>query len=210
MGSIAKSHRKFGSFRRSFQMKKLALRILALFTLMALAQSTPTFSRAEEKADPDEITADSKQSESSSDASVAAEKSKEEVSAEDVETPVAKPARTPRRSDRADAFVAGADWEFDGFVAGGQDSNIRSMFYLNDLVYVNIGSQHGMSTGDKIGIYKRGDRVKDPQTGKFIGYEVRRAAIGRATDRVEDEVAAVRITNTYEAVEVGDLVRKEQ
>ncbi|MCG3204275.1 MAG: hypothetical protein KCHDKBKB_00990 [Elusimicrobia bacterium] len=135
-------------------------------------------------------------------------------------TPTPPPAVEPKkatkskpnsyRQDRADAFLAGADWDFDGFVAGGQGSEIRSMFYLNDLVYLNIGSEQGLGVGDKIGIYKRGQKVKDPQTGKFIGYEVRRAAIARVTDRIEDETAAVRIRSTYEPVEIGDLVRREQ
>ena len=137
------------------------------------------------------------------------EKPKEDAPAETA-APATKPAKNARRIERADAFLAGPDWDFDGYVAGGQDSKVRSMFYLNDLVYVNIGAQHGIAPGDKLGIYKRGDRVRDPQTGKFIGYEVRRAAIARASDRVEDEVAAVRITNTYEAVEIGDLVRREK
>lgn len=123
---------------------------------------------------------------------------------------VVKPARQAKRYDRADAFLVGADWDFDGFVAGGQDSKVRSMFYLNDLIYINIGAQHGIGVGDRIGIYKRGERVRDPQTGKFIGYEVRRAAIARASDRVEDDVAAIRIVSTYEPVEIGDLVRREQ
>ena len=120
-----------------------------------------------------------------------------------------KPSTKPR-TDRADAFVAGPDWEFDGFVAGGQDSSVRSMFYLNDLVYLNIGSQQGVNVGDKIGIYKRGEKVRDPQTGKFIGYEVRRAAYAKATDRVDEETCAVRILTTFEPVEIGDLARREQ
>jgi hypothetical protein len=125
----------------------------------------------------------------------------------------AKPARAatiPDQALRADAFIAGPDWEFDGYVAGGQDSKVRSMFYLNDLLYLNIGSQQGIVTGDKLEIYKRGDKVRDPQTGRFIGYEVRRAAVVRATDRVEDEACAVRIIRTHEAVEIGDLVRRIQ
>ena len=142
-------------------------------------------------------------------AATLSEKSKEEILTENT-VQSTKSVRPAKRTDRADAFLAGPDWPFDGFVAGGQDSNVRSMFYLNDLVYINIGAQHGIGVGDKLGIYKRGDRVRDPQTGKFIGYEVRRAAIARASDRVEDEVAAVRITSTYEAVEIGDLVRREQ
>lgn len=137
------------------------------------------------------------------------EKAKEPVAPVESERPV-KAKATSKRTDRANAFLAGADWSFDGFVAGGQESQIRSMFYLNDLVYLNIGSEQGISIGDKIGIYKRGERFNDPQTGKFIGYEVRLAAIGRVTDRIDEGTSSVRIRDTYEQVEVGDLIRKEK
>jgi hypothetical protein len=127
----------------------------------------------------------------------------------------AKPARSTAsgvsgRVSRADAFIAGPDWEFDGFVSGGQDSKVRSMFYLNDLLYLNIGSKQGIVSGDKLEIYKRGDKVNDPQTGHFLGYEVRRAAVVTVTDRVEDDTCAVRIVLTHEPVEIGDLVRRLQ
>lgn len=121
-----------------------------------------------------------------------------------------RPKHSPLRGvSRADGFIAKADWEFDGFVAGGQDQAVRSMFYLNDLIYLNIGSDQGVEPGSRIVIYKRGNRVRDPQTGRSMGYEVRRAAISRATDQVDDKTCSVRILNTYEAVEIGDLVRRE-
>ncbi len=193
-------------------MKKVLIRfglastfVLSLYFMITRSQAEDTNVIVEDEsaAQPAAAAADTAEA-------VPAEKVKEEETPAE-ETPVKPKSTKPaKRTDRADAFVAGADWEFDGFVAGGQDSNVRSMFYLNDLIYVNIGSQQGVGTGDKIGIYKRGDRLRDPQSGKFIGYEVRRAAIARATDRVEDETAALRITNTYEPVEIGDLVRREQ
>ena len=117
--------------------------------------------------------------------------------------------KSSNRISRADAFIAKADWEFDGFVAGGQDLSVRSMYYLNDLVYLNIGTEQGVEPGSRIVIYKRGKRVRDPQTGRPMGYEVRRAAISRATDQVDDKTCSVRILDTYEAVEIGDLVRRE-
>lgn len=110
--------------------------------------------------------------------------------------------------DRADSFVAGPDWEFDGFVAGAENSSIRSMFYINDLLYLNIGAAQGLAPGERIGLYKRGDKVRDPQTGKFIGYEVRRAAVAKVTDKVGDTTCSVRISKTIEPVELGDLVRR--
>lgn len=113
-----------------------------------------------------------------------------------------------RRVEKADAFIAPPDWEFDGFVAGGQDQEVRSLYYLNDLVYLNVGTDHGFNSGDRISIYKRGNRVRDPQNGKFLGYEVRRAATSQVTDRIDNGNCSVRILQANEAVEVGDLVRR--
>lgn len=110
--------------------------------------------------------------------------------------------------DRADAFVAGPDWEFDGFVSGAQNQGVRSMFYLNDLLYLNIGSEQGVTAGEKIGIYKRGGKVRDPQNGRFLGYEVRRVAIAKVTDKIGRDTCSVRISSTYEDVEIGDLIRR--
>jgi len=140
-------------------------------------------------------------------------------SAEDAAKPaeVAPPAESApktnkkviRRLEKADAFIAPADWEFDGFVAGGQDGEIRSLYYLNDLVYLNVGSELGLSTGDRVSIFKRGERVRDPQTGKFLGFEVRRAATSQVTDRIDGKNCSVRILQANEAVEIGDLVRRD-
>lgn len=114
-----------------------------------------------------------------------------------------------KRVEKANNFLVGPDWEFDGFVAGGEDQKIRSMFYLNDVIYLNVGAEQGLDTGDVINVFKRGDRVRDPQTGKFIGYEVRKAAATRVTDQINDGTCAVRVMKSYEPIEIGDLVKKE-
>src|SRR4051794_20379578 len=46
---------------------------------------------------------------------------------------VPAPKKNTARIDRAEAFLAGPDWEFDGFISGAQNQNIKSMFYINDL-----------------------------------------------------------------------------
>lgn len=126
--------------------------------------------------------------------------------------PAPKPAAKrsgSRRVEKADAFIAPPDWEFDGFVSGGQDQEVRSLYYLNDLIYLNVGTQHGFNTGDRVSVYKRGERVRDPQTGRFLGYEVRRAAASQVTDKVGENTCSVRILQANEAVEIGDLVRRD-
>jgi hypothetical protein len=131
------------------------------------------------------------------------------VEAEPAPKPAAPTKGSTRRLEKADAFIAPPDWEFDGFVAGGQDQEIRSLYYLNDLVYLNVGTVQGFNTGDRVSIYKRGERVRDPQNGKFLGYEVRRAATSQVTDKVDGNNCSVRILQANEAVEVGDLVRRD-
>jgi tRNA G46 methylase TrmB len=59
-----------------------------------------------------------------------------------------------------------------------------------------------------VGIYKRGEKLHDPQTGKFIGYEVRRAGVAKVTDKISEESCAVRVVRTNEDIEIGDLVRR--
>lgn len=109
----------------------------------------------------------------------------------------------------SDGFIAGPDWEFDGFVAGGQGQEIRSLFITNDLLYLNVGKAQEIQPGDRVGIYKRGSRIKDPQTGRFIGYEVRRIAISEITDKVDDETCSARVIRTNDGIEIGDLVRRD-
>jgi len=123
--------------------------------------------------------------------------------------PAGKKHDAKKKGRRAEAFVAGSDWEFDGFVAGGQDESIKSMFAVNDLLYLNIGLADRIESGDRLGVYRRGARIRDPQTGKVIGFEVRKAAILEVTDRIEDSSCSARILSSYESVEIGDLVRRE-
>ncbi len=109
-----------------------------------------------------------------------------------------------------DSFIAGPDWEFDGFVAGGQDQEIKSMFVVNDLIYLNVGVSQGFKPGDRAGIYKRGERIRDPQSGRFLGYEVRRVATVEVTNRIEDETCSTRVINASTGIEIGDLARRDR
>ncbi len=117
--------------------------------------------------------------------------------------------RPAKKSRPAEAFVVGPDWEFDGFVAGGQDQAIKGMFSVNDLVYLNVGYGQGLSAGDRVGIFRRGDQIRDPQTSRVIGFEVRKIGISEVSDRIESDTCSVRIIKSYEAVEIGDLARRE-
>ncbi|MCB4756809.1 MAG: hypothetical protein LHV69_07230 [Elusimicrobia bacterium] len=131
----------------------------------------------------------------------------EETSLKEAEPPPAKKSKKKILSG-SEGFVAGPGWEFEGFVSGGQDQNIKSMFVVNDLIYLNIGRVQGLESGHRVDIYKRGGRIRDPQSGRFIGYEVRHIGVAEITDQIDDETASARVIKTHEGIEIGDLVRK--
>ncbi len=122
-----------------------------------------------------------------------------------------KPAKqTKKILPGSEGFVAGPDWEFDGFVAGGQDQKIKSMFAVHDLIYLNVGHSQGLRAGERVGIYRRGDKIRDPQSGKFMGFEVKHVGIAEVTDKIDDETCSARVIRNRDGIEIGDLVRREK
>jgi hypothetical protein len=109
-----------------------------------------------------------------------------------------------------ESFIAGPEWEFDGFVVGGQGQQVRSMFVVNDLIYLNVGYTHGFEPGDRLGVYKRGDRIRDPQSGRFLGFEVQQIGVAEITNKIDDETCSVRVVKSNTGIEVGDLVRRDE
>ncbi len=132
------------------------------------------------------------------------------IAPEETPKPVVKKTDKKNKGETANSFVAGADWEFDGFVAGGQDEAVKSMFYQGDTIYLNIGIQQGLNSGDRVMLYRRGNKVKDPRTGRFMGFEVRLAGIAQVTDRIDENGCSVRIIKSNEAVEIGDLAKRSE
>lgn len=131
------------------------------------------------------------------------------------EMEVYKP-RQPQRSRRKrnkkilsgnESFIAGPDWEFDGFVVGGQGQEVRSMFVVNDLIYLNVGYSQGFEPGDRIGVFQRGSRIRDPQSGRFLGFEVQQIGTAEITNKIEDETCSVRVVNSNTGIEVGDFLQ---
>lgn len=195
-------------------MKRLFATITGLLLLSTLGLSGPSL-RADDMSSSEAI---APAETTNSDANAAAQKelsdAKQSLDSmsglEELKPKTEEKAATPKKGKyQAEAFVVGPDWEFDGFVAGGQDQNIKSMFVVNDLVYLNVGRSHGFQSGDRIGIYRRGDKIRDPQSARLLGYEVRKIAVSEVSDRIEESNCSARIFKSYEAVEIGDLVRRE-
>lgn len=66
-----------------------------------------------------------------------------------------------------------------------------------DQVYINRGFEDGVQAGDRFEVYRRGEELRDPQTGELLGYSDRR-------------VGAVRVGFVKSAhLSVADVVRGE-
>jgi curli biogenesis system outer membrane secretion channel CsgG len=37
------------------------------------------------------------------------------------------------------------------------------------VIYINLGSEHGLSVGDKLGVFRQGEVIRDPDTGEVLG-----------------------------------------
>ncbi len=49
------------------------------------------------------------------------------------------------------------------------------------VIYINLGSEHGISVGDTLGVYRQGEVIRDPDTGEVLGAD-------------EQQVGTIRVT----------------
>jgi len=105
------------------------------------------------------------------------------------------------------ATIVGKDWKFDGMIVGARMQNERTQFNETDTVYLNIGKEDGLMPGLHCVIYRKGDEVRDPNTGAFLGYEVLRMGVLEVTKDVSDHRASAIIRDNEDSIEIGDLVK---
>lgn len=103
----------------------------------------------------------------------------------------------------AEGFIAPRDWQTDGMIVGDKDK--KMMLSEGDTVYVNLGSRL-VKPGVQCNIYRKLGKVKDPDTGDVLGYEVRLVGRLTVTEGVGSDTATARVTNSREPIEVGDMV----
>lgn len=104
-----------------------------------------------------------------------------------------------------DSFIAGKDWEFDGYIIGFRDDKL--LLSEGDVLYVDMGWRQGVMPKSRFLVYKKGADVIHPETKSSYGYIIKRVAIIEATNEVGEDVSSCKIVRVYEPVEVGDFVR---
>jgi LysM repeat protein len=107
---------------------------------------------------------------------------------------------------RNESMVVPEDWEADAFIIGDKDKKL--MISGGDTVYINAGSDK-VHPGMKCAIYRRTGKFRDPVTGDFIGYEMRRVGKIEITNDIGLKTATSKVTMSYDPIEVGDAVKIE-
>ena len=107
----------------------------------------------------------------------------------------------------SDNFIVDASWEADGYVL--RDEFKKLLIAQDDVIYLNVGSANGAKAYMRGGIYRRGGKVRDPDTRRSLGYIMRRVGTFQLTENVGEESSTAIVTSSKEPVHVGDVVRLE-
>jgi LysM repeat protein len=145
-------------------------------------------------------------------APVAAEASPAEAPAE--VAPPAPPAAAKKFAPRYvatelgnDNFIVDENWEADGYVLRDEDKKL--MIAQDDVVYLNVGASNGAKPYARGGIYRRGGKIKDPDSHQSLGYIMRRIGTFQLTQNVGDASSTAVVTSSKEPIHQGDIVRLE-
>lgn len=87
------------------------------------------------------------------------------------------------------------------YIVDAQDQ--RMIYGPNERVYVRGLDEDQLAR--RYSVYRKGDRLLDPQTGELLGYEAIHVGEARL-ERVDDVVATVRLENTVREALRGDLL----
>lgn len=74
------------------------------------------------------------------------------------------------------------------------------------VVYVNLGTRDGIDVGDKLSVYRKGQVLKDPDTGEVLGKELAHLGDLEVTDVQDKFCKAKRTTDLDIELKTGDVV----
>jgi hypothetical protein len=112
-----------------------------------------------------------------------------------------------RAGSRAGTFVAPLYWQPDGFISGVKEE--KMMISEGDFVYINIDSSK-IGPGTDAVIYRKVDKVIDPDTKKVTGYEMRRIGKVRFSKEIGETVSPALVISSEEPVQVKDVIKIEK
>jgi hypothetical protein len=74
-------------------------------------------------------------------------------------------------------------------------------------VYINRGYEDGVRAGDRFEVFRRGEELRDPQTGELLGYSDRTVGAIRVTFLKSAHLSVAEVVERDAEIEPGDEVR---
>jgi hypothetical protein len=114
---------------------------------------------------------------------------------------------------RTDTYCAGfiqyAPAPINPEIVGGEQEQEQRTYVEGDIVYINAGAQQGINVGQEFAIVRPRGQLTSPFTTKkgWLGVYMQELGQLRVTN-VKDRVSVAVITNSCEAVLLGDLLRQ--
>lgn len=103
------------------------------------------------------------------------------------------------------SFVAPFDWEPKGMIIGAKEKN-RELLSTGDIVYIDLGSEHGVNKGDRFYIFHPVEDIKHPETKEIWGINMKMVGVLKVSDEIADETSTAMIIKARDPVRVGDLI----
>ena len=101
------------------------------------------------------------------------------------------------------SFAAPKKWRGDGRIVSEKEK--KMMLSAGDVVFTSLGSEK-VEEGTKCAIFRKMKKMKDPDTGKFMGYEVRHLGFVKITGNVKERASVAMIINSREPIRLGDIL----
>jgi len=107
-----------------------------------------------------------------------------------------------RFKDRS--FIGSKNWKGDGSIVGNRDNKYNLV--AGDTVYTSLGS-YEVKEGTQCDVFRRIAKVKDPHTGRYLGYEIRHLGVVEIIGNVGIDTSLAKIVNSTDTMMVGDLLK---
>lgn len=137
-----------------------------------------------------------------------AEASAEEAAAEpeaEAGPPTKKVEASPSKTAAIDSMVVDKKWRGDGQIIS--DVGKKIMISQGDLIYVNIGAAKGVKPRMRADVYRKGQMVREYETGEKVGQVMKRVAVIEMTQEVQDQTSVAVVITSYEPIKLGDFVK---
>jgi len=104
-----------------------------------------------------------------------------------------------------DIFIAPPDFEFDGCIAGAKEKKLITAY--GDIVFIDLGKSQNVKPKTRYTIYREGEEVIHPKTGKVLGIMIEKIGVLEVTSDIEEDSSTAVIIDSRKAVEVGDSIK---